>query len=115
MCAFERSEKGMEFSMIENEYVKKAEEELEYLSGDAAERRLAERRLAELREKAIRDEAAAMAGATRHGIEHGIKHGREEGREVEKIQIAKKMLEKHIDIDTIIEVTGLTKEKIENL
>ena len=41
--------------------------------------------------------------------------GREEGREVEKIQIAKKMLEKHIDINTIIEVTGLTKEKIESL
>ena len=100
--------------MIENEYVKKAEEELEYLSGDAAERRLAE-----LREKAIRDEAAAMAGATRRGIEHGIKQGMKrglkQGREVEKIQIAKKMLEKHIDINTIIEVTGLTKEKIENL
>ena len=95
-----------EISMIENEYVKKTEEELEYLSGDAAERRLAE-----LREKAIRDEAAAMAGATRRGIEHGIK----QGREVEKIQIAKKMLEKHIDINTIIEVTGLTKEKIESL
>ena len=88
--------------MIENEYVKKAEEELEYLSGDAAERRLAE-----LREKAIRDEAAAMAGATRRGIK--------QGREVEKIQIAKKMLEKHIDINTIIEVTGLTKEKIDSL
>ena len=103
-----------EISMIENEYVKKAEEELEYLSGDAAERRLAE-----LREKAIRDEAAAMAGATRRGIEHGIKQGMKrglkQGREVEKIQIAKKMLEKHIDINTIIEVTGLTKEEIESL
>lgn len=62
-----------EISMIENEYVKKAEEELEYLSGDAAERRLAE-----LREKAIRDEAAAMAGATRRGIEKGIEQGKEE-------------------------------------
>lgn len=99
-----------EISMIENEYVKKAEEELEYLSGDAAERRLAE-----LREKAIRDEAAAMAGATRRGIEHGLKQGRKEGQELEKIQIAKKMLEKNIDINTIIEVTGLTKEKIESL
>ena len=57
--------------MIENEYVKKAEEELEYLSGDAAERRLAE-----LREKAIRDEAAAIAGATRRGIEKGIEKGK---------------------------------------
>ena len=91
-----------EISMIENEYVKKAEEELEYLSGDAAERRLAE-----LREKAIRDEAAAMAGATRRGIEEGIKK--------EKIQIAKRMLEENIEIETIVRVTGLTKEEIKNL
>ena len=88
--------------MIENEYVKKAEEELEYLSGDAAERRLAE-----LREKAIRDEAAAMAGATRRGIEEGIKK--------EKIQIAKRMLAENIEIETIVRVTGLTKEEIKNL
>lgn len=92
--------------MIENEYVKKAEEELEYLSGDAAERRLAE-----LREKAIRDEAAAMAGATRRGIEKGIEQGKEE----EKFQIAKKMLEESIEIETIARITGLTKEEIENL
>jgi predicted transposase/invertase (TIGR01784 family) len=87
-----------EMSMIKNKYVKKAEEELEYLNGDAAERRLAE-----LREKAIRDEAAAMAGARRRGIEEGSK------------QIAKKMLEKGTDINFISEVTGLTKEEIENL
>ena len=92
--------------MIENEYVKKAEEELEYLSGDAAERRLAE-----LREKAIRDEAAAIACATRRGIEQGI----EQGEKNKCIQIAKKMLEKKIDITVISEVTGLTKEEIENL
>ena len=95
-----------EISMIENEYVKKAEEELEYLSGDAAERRLAE-----LREKAIRDEAAAIAGATRRGIEKGIEKGKKE----EKFQIAKKMLKESIEIETITRITGLTKEQIENL
>ena len=91
--------------MIENEYVKKAEEELEYLSGDAAERRLAE-----LREKAIRDEAAAIAGATRRGIEKGIEKGKKE----EKFQIAKKMLKESIEIETITRITGLTKEQIEH-
>ncbi len=95
-----------EISMIENEYVKKAEEELEYLSGDATERRLAE-----LREKAIRDEAAAIAGATRRGIEKGIEKGKKE----EKFQIAKKMLKESIEIETITRITGLTKEQIENL
>ena len=84
--------------MINNEYVKKAEEELEYLNSDEEEKELAR-----LREKAIRDEAAAMAGA--------IKRGREEGI----AEIAKKMLEENIEIETIIKLTGLTREEIEKL
>ena len=88
--------------MIENEYIQKAEDEFEYLTGDEAEKRLAE-----LREKAIRDEAAALKGATQKGIEQGI--------EQEKLEVAKKMLAKGIDINTIIEVTELTKEEIEKI
>lgn len=88
--------------MSDNEFVKKAEKELEYLNGDEEERRLAE-----LREKAIRDEAAAMAGALRRGREEGIKEN--------SIQITKKMLEEKIDIEMIMKITGLTKEEIENL
>ena len=84
--------------MIENEYIQKAEDEFEYLTGDEAEKRLAE-----LREKAIRDEAAALKGATQKGIEQG------------KFEVAKKMLAKKIDINTIIEVTELTKEEIEKI
>ena len=87
-----------EIKMSNNKYVKKAEEELEYLTGDEEARRLAY-----LREKAIRDEANAMAGAKREGIKEGKK------------QAAKKMLAKKIDIKTIIEITGLTKEEIEKL
>ena len=87
-----------EISMINNEYVKKAEEELEYLNSDEEEKELAR-----LRAKAIRDEAAAMAGA--------IRRGREEG----KAEIAKKMLEENIEIETIIKLTGLTREDIEKL
>ncbi len=89
--------------MSENENIKKAEEELEYLTGDEETRRLAY-----LREKAIRDEKAALAEAREEGIEEGI----EEGKEVEKLQIAKKMLVKGISIEDIIEITGLTKEEI---
>ena len=104
--------------MINNEYVKKAEEELEYLNSDEEEKELAR-----LREKAIRDEAAAMAGAIRRGREEGKAEGLaegkaeglEEGRAKEKAEIAKKMLEENIEIETIIKLTGLTKEKIENL
>ena len=111
-----------EISMINNEYVKKAEKELEYLNSDEEEKELAR-----LREKAIRDEAAAMAGAIRRGREEGKAEGLaegkaegkaeglEEGRAEEKAEIAKKMLEENIEIETIIKLTGLTKEKIENL
>ena len=84
--------------MSSNEYIKKAEKELEYLTGDEETRRLAY-----LREKAIRDERAAMIKARREGKE-----------EIQK-DIARKMLAKSIDINLIIELTGLSKEDIENL
>ena len=95
-----------ELKMIENEKVKKAEEELEYLSGDEAERRIAY-----LRETAEIDRKFAMTAAR----DQGRAEGKSEGRAEEKIDVAKKMLEKNIDISLIIEVTGLTKEEIEKL
>ena len=88
--------------MIDNKYIQQAEDEFEYLTGDAAERRLAQ-----LREKAIRDEAANLKCARRKGIEEGI--------EKEKIETAKKMLAEKIDIEMIIKITELTKEEIEKL
>ena len=91
-----------ELKMIENEKVKKAEEELEYLSGDEAERRIAY-----LRETAEIDRKFAMTAVR--------DQGREEGRAEGKIDVAKKMLKKNMDINLIIEVTGLTKEEIEKL
>ena len=57
------------------------------------------------------------------GIKQGIKEGRKEGRKegiIEglkegKRQTAKKMLNKSISIDDIIEITGLSRKEIENL
>ena len=95
---FIKNENVEEIRMIDNKLVQKAEDEFEYLTGDAETRRLAE-----LREKAIRDEAAGLKSATRKGIEQGKK------------EVAKKMLAKNISIDIIMEVTELTKEDIENL
>ncbi len=91
-----------ELKMIENEKVKKAEEELEYLSGDEAERRIAY-----LRETAEIDRKFAMTAAR--------DQGREEGKIEEKIETAKKMLEEEMDINLIIKITGLTKDEIEKL
>ena len=88
--------------MIENEKVKKAEEELEYLSGDEAERRIAY-----LRETAEIDRKFVMTAAR--------DQGREEGKIEEKIETAKKMLAEEMDINLIIKITGLTKDEIEKL
>ena len=44
-----------------------------------------------------------------------LKEAREKGIEQEKIEIAKSMLSKNIDISVISECTGLAKEKIEEL
>ena len=88
------SEEGVNIAMKENKEIRKAQEELEYLSGDEEERRIAE-----LREKAIRDEVTNIEGA----------------KEEKTIEIAKKMLKEKIQINKIMKITGLTKEDIEKL
>lgn len=81
--------------MEENEELKEAVEKLEGMSEDDYMQRIAD-----LREKAILDYNSGMGNALRKGIKKG------------KLETAKKMLEKGMDIDTIIEVTGLSKEEI---
>ena len=50
-------------------------------------------------------------GYIEEGIEQGVKQGIEQG----KLEDAKKMLDEKIPIETIIRITGLTKEQIENV
>lgn len=89
-----------------NEVVKKAQEELEYLQGDEAFKRKLE-----LREKYERDIASAKYCGKQEGIKKGIETGREEILRV----VVKNLLKKSIDIETIEEITGLTKEEIEGI
>ena len=49
------------------------------------------------------------------GRAEGRKEGREEGKNLKAIQIAKKMLDAGMDIDTIINLTDLSKDEIEKL
>ena len=53
------------------------------------------------------------------GKEEGLKVGREEGRaegaKQKSFDIAQRMLQKGIDIETISEVTGLTAEEVSRL
>lgn len=70
-----------------------------------------ERYLAELRQKYIMDQKAIADRGLEKGLEKGIEKGIERGIE----QVAKNMLKKGVEIDFIMEVTNLSKEKIESL
>ena len=115
--------------MEENENLKEAVNRLNTLSEDEYLQRIAD-----LREKAIRDEKAiygreieigeeqglkkGIEQGIKEGIKKGIKEGKEQGikegrkREAkkQKEETARKMLEMGMDIETIIKVTGLSKE-----
>ena len=110
------------YYMENNKNIKSAKERLTTLSDDERVRRLAE-----LREKALMDEREARyTGYTEghkqgfedgkgKGIEEGIREGIREGKEEEKREIARKMKEEKFDLETILKLTGLTKEVIESL
>lgn len=89
-------------AMEENEEVKKTVEVLDELSLSEEERELYE-----YRQKALLDEIDR--------IDYMSKKRFREGQEQTQIEIAKKMLSKNIPVEEIEEITGLTKEEIENL
>ena len=49
------------------------------------------------------------------GIEKGIEKGREEGREETLINMTRSLLQQGVDLNIIMQCTGLTREKIESL
>ena len=81
-----------------NKTLEKARKEMTYLTGDEEIRRLAE-----LREKWEMDWNSSM--------DYSKKEGKKEGKKED----AKKMKEEKIPIETIMRITGLTKEEIEKL
>ena len=88
--------------MKENKYLKQARRELEHLSGDPDFKRLLESRAGFLR-----DVDAKMYVSK--------EEGKQEGKQEEKEEIAKKLINKGMSIEEIVEITGLTKEEIEKL
>ena len=82
--------------------IKEAIEQLEEMSADEKEREIYE-----IRERSRLVYNTEMYEAKKKGIEEGeLKKSKE---------IAKKMLEKNVDIETIEEITGLKKEEIEDI
>lgn len=86
----------------ENKEIKEAEERYNVLTGDAELKRLAEVRL-----------MSQLEGASAKKVAR--EEGRKEGQIAERLEIARKMKSKNIPIEEIIELTGLTKEEMENL
>ena len=93
-----------------NKTLEKARKEMTYLTGDEEIRRLAE-----LREKWEMDWNSSMDYSKREGIKEGKKEGIKEGAKEKNLENAKKMREEKIPIETIMKITKLTQEEIENL
>ncbi len=88
--------------MEENKELKEAKEKLDKITEDARMQQLAW-----WREKAIYEENTMLNSSFRKG--------KEEGKTENNLKVAKKMKEKNIPIETIIEITELTKEEIEKI
>lgn len=96
-------DKGLvEMAEKKNKTIENAREEMNYLTGDAAVRRLAE-----LREKWDMD--------YKSGMNYAKKQGLKEGTEKKQKEIVRKMVEKKMPLETIIEITGLSKQEIETI
>ena len=117
LALIDYEKKGMiEMAMNQNEKVKRAKEECEYLQGDEAAQRLEE-----LRNRAIRDEKAAFSCGMRQGEKRGEARGmkigknvgKQQGRKEMSIETARGMLKDKLDKKLIIKYTGLTLKEID--
>ena len=111
ICFIDDSNKGaIKMAENKNKVLQKARKELDYLTGDEAVRRLAE-----LRDKWEMDDFFIKKRAEEEGKRAGEKIGEKIGKKKKQIEIAKKLLEKGMEIKEIIEITGLTESEIKNL
>ena len=102
--------KEVEEYMKENVAIKQANEKLDKMLEDEHLRKIAE-----WREMAIIEENSMKKSAYRKGREEGEIRGEARGKKLEKRETAKKLKELNVDINIIIQSTGLTKEEIEKL
>ena len=95
----------------EYEIIKEAVEELEELLANEEVRELYEYRLSAQLEENSRLNYAQKEGLRRRNGKAEWKNGRKK----EKMEIAKKMKNKGMDIESILSITGLSKTEINNL
>lgn len=63
--------------------------------------------------KSYRDNINVIDTARKEGREQGIKEGKQQGIEEEKERVAERLLKIGMQIETVIEITGLTRKDIE--
>ncbi len=122
-------EEKVKMASKENQNIKKVVDDLDEMSSDENERLEAyKRKLAvwdynvSIAEATERGKAEGLEEGLKEGIEkgkiegrlEGIAEGKKEARK-SKLEIAKNLKRKGMDIDTIAEVTGVSKEEIEKL
>ena len=107
-CKFIKAPESVEEATMKE--IKRAKEELDKISQDKKERRLAE-----LREKAIMDEMAIRDSGYNEGKKDGIEEGLKNGKKIRSIEIAKEMLKENIDLSLVSKITGLSIEELKNI
>ena len=101
-----------------NKVLRQVRRELNYLTGSEAVRRMEElREKWEMDDIAIKNRALeeGRAEGRMAGMAEGRIAGRTEGERMQKIEIAKKLLAKKIEIKEIAEITGLSEEEIKKI
>ena len=108
--------------MKKNKQIKRAFDDLEYLTGDEEVKRIAELRLkgaldrnSRLRYEREEGEKIGMAKGEKIGRQEGERIGKKEGYNEAKKIMVKNMLNEDANIDFIAKVTGLSKEEIEKI
>lgn len=111
-------EDKVEMVSKENKTIEKVVEDLDEMSADEKERWEAFNRKLAIWDYNINIQMATEQGeeiGKKAGLKEGEKIGEKTGRTLEKEEMAKKLKQKGMRIEEIIEVTGLSKEKIESL
>ena len=120
---FIQNKKEVNRAMKENTKIKEAQDEYEYLTGDAAKRRLEFLELkydldrnTELWESREEGKEEGLKKGRKEGLEkgreEGLKTGLEKGKKEISREIAQKLLEKGMTVEEVQEITNLTKEEI---
>ena len=114
MCIFTQNKEGIKVAEKENKEIKRAIDTLDFISEDPKERER-HNSIVMAEYNRLTSEHNFFEAGVEEGIKKGIEKGIEKGKKEGIIKIAKAMLEKNIPIETIMEITELTREEIEKL